>query len=263
MTFTQFFIRDDDVGELTPELVAFMDVFAARKMPVSYQIIPSLLTAECASDLRERKQAAPALFEFSQHGLTHEMTVGGRTVYYEFGPERGYAEQLSIIREGQELLRAKLGDDFSQEVFTPPQHKYDLATLRALRSSGVKVLSASCYMGRKHRAVYAVGRALSWTRLGRSGISYHGRVRRDEPLLELSISVPADNGSSRMATPDQVMAEIEKARRHASVVGLMFHHAVYRTADDLRFLSELAGRLMQMPKAEFLSIGEIASRSAN
>lgn len=259
MPATQFFIRDDDVGALTPALSAFMDIFAARELPVSYQIIPSLFTDECAQELRERKRQAPALFEFSQHGLNHEMMVRGRTVYYEFGPERNYDEQLSAIRSGRHLLDSKLGDAFSREVFTPPQHKYDKNTLQALRSLGVKVLSASCYVGWKHRAVYSIGRAFKWTRLGRSGISYHGNVRRDEPLLEISISVPIDNGTRRMSTPGKVIEEIERARRHVDVIGLMFHHAVYKTSEDHEFLSELAERLRRMPGVAFSSIGEIAS----
>ena len=238
-----------------------MDIFVPLELPVSYQIIPSLLTAECAQNLRERKRAAPALFEFSQHGLRHEMVVRGRTVYYEFGPERTYDEQLSIIRDGRDLLQSKLGEAFNPDIFTPPQHKYDGNTLQALRELGVKVLSASCYTAWKHRAVYSVGRALKWTRLGRSGISYHGSVRRDEPLFELSISVPVDNGTRRMNAPNQVMEAIEEARRHVDVVGLMFHHSVYRTSEDHQFLSELAGRLSRLPEAEFSLIGEIASRS--
>ena len=97
MAKTQFFIRDDDVGALTPELVAFMDLFARQRLPVSYQIIPDLLTKACAESLVERKRGAPGLFEFSQHGLTHQMIVGGESVNYEFGPERSYDEQLSLI----------------------------------------------------------------------------------------------------------------------------------------------------------------------
>ncbi|MET3528141.1 DUF2334 domain-containing protein [Phenylobacterium koreense] len=259
---TRIFLRDDDVGALTPALTGFMDIFAQRNLPVSYQIIPAALTEDCAEHLKFRRERAAGLFEFCQHGLTHEMTVGGRRVFYEFGPERSYQEQLEIIQAGQAILRERLAAHFNSSIFTPPQHKYDYNTLVALKASGVRVLSASSYASRGHRIVYGVGGLLGRTRLGRSGISYHGRTRRDVGLAELSIAVPVDNGSVRMKTAGAVLAAIGLARRRMSVVGLMFHHNAYPEREDRLFLAELADGLGSLHDVSFHLLGDIAREHA-
>ena len=76
----RIFIRDDDVGGLTPEFRRFFQVFFERELPVSYQIIPEQLTAECAEFLLHRRQRRPELVEFGQHGLRHQMIVRGKVV---------------------------------------------------------------------------------------------------------------------------------------------------------------------------------------
>lgn len=253
----RIFLRDDDVGALTPSLRRFAATFEERGLPVSYQIIPRLLTDECARFLRDAKRRAPKLLELSQHGLAHEMNVGGRKVYYEFGPERSYDEQLEDIRAGRGILEDKLADDFEGLVFTPPQHKYDRSTLRALENVGVRVLSASCYSGWAHRAIYRAGRTLGLSSIGRRGISYHGQVRPDADLLELSISVVVDDGSTHRERADQVLREIRKACAQSPVVGLMFHHEVYQCDGDAAFLTHLADGLAAMRGGEFSLLSDI------
>lgn len=256
---TRFFVRDDDVGSLTPALRAFIDTFATRGLPVSYQIIPAELTNDCAQYIADQRGRSPTLFEFAQHGLTHKMTVGGREVRYEFGPERSYQEQLQVIQAGQAILRDLLGPHFNPHVFTPPQHKYNRDTLKALKAAGVKVLSASNYAASaRHRVIYALGGTLGMSSIGRNGISYHGRVRPDSELLELSISVGADNGSERVPTTSEVIAAVEAARRRTPLVGLMLHHMAYSSEADQEFLAELADRLQAMPNASFHLLGDLA-----
>lgn len=254
----RIFLRDDDVGTLTPELERFVDIFNKRQLPVSYQVIPTQLDASCAAYLRARRASAPKLIEYGQHGLTHEMIVNGKRVFYEFGPERSYDEQLAIIREGQQILRDQLGSDFDAHVFTPPQHKYDRNTLKALAASGVQVLSASNYPDPGHRAAYAFGRLMGWSSIGKAGISYHGQTRADSGLKEISIAVPVDNGSRRMTHANDVIASIEKARRYTAVVGLMFHHNAYGAAADRAFLNEVADLLVHVPNASFHLLSDLS-----
>lgn len=256
---TRLFLRDDDVGELTPALTGFLDTFGVRGLPVSYQIIPVALTTNCARDIADRREADPDLFEFAQHGLTHGMTIRGREVNYEFGPERSYEEQLKVIQSGQALLRELMGRHFNQDVFTPPQHKYNRSTLLALKAAGVKVLSASNYAtSARHRIAYGIGRAAGMSSIGRNGISYHGRVRPDCQLLELSISVGVDDGSVHRSTVDEVMAAIEAARARTPLVGLMFHHQAYSGRADQQFLADLADSLKALPDVSFHLIGDLA-----
>ncbi len=258
----KLFIRDDDVGALNRPLEYFLETFSARNLPVSYQIIPRALTEDCAASLRGRRAGRPDLYEFAQHGLTHEMTVKGRQVFYEFGPERSYEQQLEVIRAGQALLRERLGDDFTQEVFTPPRHRYNRDTLKALKASGVTILSSSVYPGLAHQIAYGLGRSVSLTNLGRPGVPYHGRVRPDCGLFELSISVPVDDGSRSMATPQEVVSKIEKAARSTDLVGLMFHHNVYDSDQGRTFLAALADRLAALEGVSFHLLSQLRDHAA-
>jgi predicted deacetylase len=253
----RIFLRDDDVGAPTDALRAFVEIFAAQRLPVSYQVIPQALTPECAEFLQAEHKKAPELFEFGQHGLSHEMMVNGRREFYEFGPERGYDEQLQVILAGREILRQQLGEAFGGEVFTPPRHRYDRNTLKALRAAGVTILSASSYPDLRHRVAYRLGRAMGLSNLGRPGVPYHGAVRPDCGLFELSISVPVDDGVRTGASAADVMEMIAKASRTTSTIGLMFHHHAYASAADQAFLRELAGRLTATPNVSFHRLSEL------
>ncbi|MBT9471356.1 MAG: DUF2334 domain-containing protein [Pseudomonadota bacterium] len=253
----RIFIRDDDVGAPTAALRGFVEAFARNQIPVSYQIIPKALTPECVQFLRAEKAKTPELFEFGQHGLTHEMTVNGRRMFYEFGPERSYEEQLEVIRAGREILQEQLGADFNGEVFTPPRHRYDRNTLKALRAVGVTILSASSYPGLQHRIAYGVGRAFGLSNLGRPGVPYHGAIRPDSGLFELSISVAVDNGERNQATPSDIIEMIARARRVMPTIGLMFHHHAYESPQDQAFLRELASRLTSLPGVSFHRMAQL------
>ncbi len=253
------FIRDDDVGELTNSLRGFLAAFLKRDIPVSYQIIPERLTAECASFLLGQSANHPGLIEFGQHGLRHEMMVRGRREFYEFGPERSYDEQRADIRAGKDILRDRLGARSAATVFTPPRHRYDRNTLNALKAEGFSVLSSSAYTDLPHRAAYAVGRALSLTNLGRGGVARHGRVRPDCGLLELSIAIGADDGSKITRSVDSILASVERARRHTGVIGIMFHHRLYGSAAGQSFLETLVDRLAAMSDVKFQGVGALAA----
>lgn len=258
----QIFIRDDDVGGLTPQLQSFVETFASHEIPVSYQVIPTVLTPECAEFLRRKHDQAPHLFEFGQHGLAHEMVVRGRRVFYEFGPERSFEEQICAIADGQAILCKCLGSAFDGSVFTPPRHRYDRNTLAALAQTGVQVLSASNYATFPHRVAYAMGRSLRLTNLGRPGVSYHGRVRPDCGLLELSIAVAVDNGSRMPVTAAAILDQVIAASHHVSPVGLMFHHNAYRSEADQVFLAELASGLRALPDVSFHSLTDLRKQMA-
>ncbi len=255
---TTIFLRDDDVGALTPELAQFAEVFEQAGLPVSYQIIPAKLTGECAAFLRERRAAHPMLFEFGQHGLTHQVTIGGIEHNHEFGPETAYVEQARLIGEGRAILDARLGEAWDGALFTPPQHKFDRNTLRALAANGFTTMSASAYVTRKHRIAYALGRAFGRTTLRGSGVTRHGGVRPEAPLAEVSIAVAVDEGRPVDRQLDGVMAEIAAARRVTPWVGLMFHHQAWPGDGKRRWLEGLAARLNTLGDIRFATIGAVA-----
>jgi hypothetical protein len=255
---TTIFLRDDDAGGLTPELTQFAAVFEAASLPVSYQIIPDKLTDECAAWIKARKAAAPALYEFGQHGMTHHTMVGGVLKNHEFGPERGYDEQRDLIEQGRAILDAKVSGAWNRDLFTPPQHKFTRDTLRALAASGYKLLSGASYTDPVRRAAYVIGRLLGRTTIKGGGVSWHGRTRPEAPLTELSIGVAVDEGSPLDRDLDAVMADVARARRQTPWVGLMFHHQAWPGESKRMWLEALAARLKALDGVRFATLGEIA-----
>lgn len=250
------------MDDLTPALDSFTALMAERKLPVSYQIIPEPFTPACAEHMLTLRAAGGGRVEFGQHGLRHHMVLRGKRVNFEFGPQRSYDEQLADIQAGRVLLRERLGDESAGAVFTPPRHRYDRNTLKALKAAGFSVLSASSYAGLKHRLAYSVGRSLGLSNIGPPGVPWHGRVRPDCGLFEASIAVAVDNGAEPMGPVDAVVQAVQAAARHTGDVGLMFHHMVYASPERRDFLVQLLDRLQALPGASFHTIGEVRALNA-
>jgi hypothetical protein len=248
---TRCFVRNDDVDALTDELKAFAETFMSREIPVSYQIIPARLTDACADYLLALERARPDLNEFGQHGLSHQMTLRGRTLKREFGPERTFEEQSADIAEGLNILRERLGPGRRIEVFTPPQHKFDRSTAVAAAAAGHRVFSVAYYPTRRHQGAYALGRRLRLGSVLHHGISYHGGFRPEAHIREVSISVAVDNGRRRTCAAAALPAAIEAAASRTEIVGLMFHHAVYSGAEGRAALIAAAEALAQIGPARF------------
>lgn len=259
---TRIFLRDDDVGSWTPALAQFVACFRDHGLPVSYQVIPALLTDEAAGHLQALHAEQPNLCEFGQHGLAHEMTIGGKHLTYEFGLERDLATQRRVIAEGKAIMEAKLGSAFAGTVFTPPRHRFDGNTVRALHAEGFKVLSAAAYTDPLRRLVYGIGRSLRLGTVGNRGIAYHPRLRPEAPLQELSIAVAVDDGAPVRREVSDVLAGITRARQHSNTVGLMFHHQAWASPEGTEFLGCLAKGLQSLPDCEFVLLSSLAQSAA-
>jgi hypothetical protein len=257
----RIFIRDDDVGELTPEFQQFFKLFYERGLPVSYQIIPERFTPECAKFLLKARARRPDLVEFGQHGLRHQMMVRGKLEFFEFGPLRSYDEQFADIAEGRELLRQRLGD-VPIEVFTPPRHRYDRNTTKALANLGFSIFSASSYATPRHRLAYSLAQALKLSSIGARGVPYHGRKRPDGGLYELSIAVAADDGANPTGTPQAVGRAIARACSREDAVGVMFHHQAYRGEAGEKQLRELIQSLDLIDGAGFHTMSDLLKAGA-
>jgi hypothetical protein len=249
---TTAFFRADDVGEWTEELDAVTALFVELEVPVNYQVIPVRLDEASAARLRDLHARHPSLVHLNQHGYRHEQVIGGEHRWSEFAGGRPYEEQRADIAAGKELLAKLLGDAAELDVFTPPQHKYDRETLRALADEDFRIVSASYRPDLGARAGYAVGSALGRTTVLGRAVSQHGRVRTDVPLLELSVSVLLDDAVRVSGGVDRWLTAFEEARSRTDAVGLMLHHAVY---DDVASLGELVLRLRERPDVEFVAMG--------
>lgn len=242
---TTIFIRDDDIGAWTPAAATFVEAFRSRSIPVSYQVIPARLTEECADRLRTIKAEASHLIELGQHGLEHQMLVGGKHVGHEFGHERDYATQRAAIRKGREIMSTMLGTAFDGRMFTPPRHRFNRDTVIAAADEGFDIFSAAAYSDGPRRTVYRVGRALGLSNIANRGISYHPGMRPEARIHELSIAVAVDDGPPRSRDVDEVMAEIARASVRSPIVGLMFHHEAWHSPSGAQFLGDFADRLRE------------------
>ena len=257
---TRLFLRNDDVGALTDVLRYFVETFVTLQVPVSYQIIPSHLTEECAGWLRARWLEYPGLIEFGQHGLEHQMIVRGRHLLREFGPERSLADQMRIVDEGRRRLKEMMGDDVPIPVFTPPQHKYDRNTIKAIASAGYRILSAAAYPSHHHQLAYRIGRALGWSSIKHHGISRHLQMRPEAPLYEISIAVTVDDGRS-ICTPGKALSRaVARAADRSDVVGLMFHHDIY--GGQLQELDAIASAVAALGSERYVLLSRLAPGGA-
>jgi hypothetical protein len=134
----EVFFRDDDAGWGDDRLLALIDRFAERKLPLDLAVIPAELSARLASALLERDVG------LHQHGYSHaNHEVEGRKC--EYGASRRADLQRADILRGREVLTEFLGarlDPF----FTPPWNRCTRDTAAALSELGFALLS------REHRA---------------------------------------------------------------------------------------------------------------
>jgi hypothetical protein len=260
---TQVFFRDDDVGANSESLHAVVELLIAEGVPCNYQIVPALLERETADYLREHRARHPDLVALNQHGHRHKR-VSSIDNWAEFGGGSSYTDQHAEIAAGRQILAAALEGDFGSDVFTPPCHKFDAATLRALRDVGVRVLSAGVRTRGVVRLHYALGRALGSAFLFGVKVSHHGRPLPGTGLVELSAAIDVDEDLDRNEVPieksvDCLTREFERARAQYPIVGVMLHHARYTQTRKLDTLRQFVLKLKADSSLEFRTLESLAA----
>lgn len=261
---TAVFFRDDDVGACSGALRSVVELLLAEGVPCNYQIVPALLEPQTAEYLRAQRARHPGLIELNQHGHRHRGVSGGQADWAEFGGGRSEDEQRREIRAGRETLQRLLAGDFGASIFTPPCHKFDAATLRALGSLGVAVLSAGVRTGALARIHYGVGRALGRAFLFGQKVSHHGGRIPGFELAELSVAIDVDEDLDRRGarlekTAAQLASEFECARRLHPIVGVMLHHETYQSARKLDTLRQFIRNSKRDPSVGFRTLEALAA----
>jgi hypothetical protein len=221
-----FFFRDDDAGWRDDRLMAMLDVFAARAVPIDLAAIPVDMTPALASALLERAERTQPL-GLHQHGYAHRShETEGRKC--EFGPARPFAAQLADIGAGRRRLHELLGPSL-EPAFTPPWNRCTEATGAALVELGIAVLS------RDRTAV-----ALDLDGLRELPVQVDWLAKRKGVAL------------ARDAVGEQLAARaIEPAP-----LGVMLHHAEMDAA-DLTAVSELLDLICAHERARCLSMAAV------
>jgi hypothetical protein len=261
---TTVFFRDDDIGELNAPVRTLVELLLEERVPCNYLVIPRYLNAEAAAYMRGKRRANPGLIELNQHGYLHEQIINGAHDYSEFAGGRPYEEQRQAIAEGKRVLEEMLGDDFGPDVFTPPCHKYDTNTLRALAACGFSVFSAGVKADRAARAYYDLGRALKKVILFGQRVSYHGAKDPETGMVDLSTSINIDEDFDRAGNRilkrfDDLVLEWERAKSCYPIVGVLLHHGQYETSEKADTLRKLVRHIKADASVELKTIEQIAS----
>lgn len=220
-----FFFRDDDVGWNDRRLLALLESFTARELPIDLAVIPAELDRSLARTLSDA--AAAGSVSLHQHGFAHvNHETAGRK--YEFGPSRTRAQQQRDIAEGWRRLCDLLGPSVDP-IFTPPWNRCTEATGQCLAALGFQVLS------REDRAtplnvhgVHELPVRVDW-------FAHHKRVRLNRREL------------------GRLLAEATRGR---GPVGIMFHHAIM-DRDERIAVAEMLDVLKDHEQARAWSMIEI------
>ena len=216
-----FFFRDDDAGWATGRLLSLVDLFRDYTVPLDLAVIPAALDPALAARLDRRRERAPGLLAFHQHGFSHaNHEPTGRPC--EFGQHRPASAQREDIAAGARRLRALLGG--TVPIFTPPWNRCTRTTGRCLVELGVRALvrdSSACRLdleGLQELEVHIdwqrtgrqdIGRLLETaSRRGPTGIMLHhallGRHELDDVARLLALLAAHENarcvGLSRLVT---------------------------------------------------------------
>jgi peptidoglycan/xylan/chitin deacetylase (PgdA/CDA1 family) len=133
------FFRDDDAGWRRDRLLALLDLFAERALPVDVAVIPAALDRRPAAELAGRAAAPGVRLGLHQHGFAHiNHEPDGRK--FEFGPSRSRAAQRRDIEAGADRLAQLLGERVDP-IFTPPWNRCTTDTGRCLLELGFRALS--------------------------------------------------------------------------------------------------------------------------
>lgn len=262
MAETLVFFRADDVGEMTEPLQGVLSTLIDAKVPCHYQVVPRYLDSSAAETLRKIQSEHPGLVFLHQHGLDHFQIIDGEQVNSEFGGGRPFEEQLAVIREGRDALQRDLGESFSPDMFTPPCHKYDDETLRALGDLGFSILSAGIRTDLPSLVYYAIGRLLGRVSFLGKRVSYNLRRTPDVRLCEISCSIDVHedidpNGGRIDKTVDMLWDEFQSFRRRLPAVGIMLHHQACDTPEKQTALKLLVDRLHSDSTVRILNMYEV------
>ncbi len=219
MDTIKVFFRNDDVFDADKKFMTLSRIFIKKKIPIHHAVIPGKLTEESAKRLRWIKEENPELIEYGQHGYIHK-NYGSEMIKFEFFG-RIYEKQREEIERGKEIMENFFKRDFIP-AFTPPYHKYDENTLKAVDILGFKIFSA------KKPAKFD---------MKKYGFSF------------VPVSLCLENSNIR-----DVIAKFILLRETMPVIGIYMHHHVF-DADGFKNLAIFLKYLLKTG-AEFLRLSE-------
>ncbi len=223
------YFRDDDGGWADDRLLPLLDLFDSLCVPIDLAVIPMALTAELASQLRQRIETHRQVLGLHQHGYAHfnHQSSGRRC---EFGDQRLFLQQYADIAAGRQLLKDAFGP-YSEPIFTPPWNRCTQETVAALNELGFRALS---------RDISAKPLATGKLSEIPVHVDWSGKFRRAERY------------------PFPLGKHIAEAIQQSAQVGIMLHHQ-RMDGVERQLLAALLKVLSSHPKVNLALMNEILS----
>ncbi len=254
------YFRNDDVNELSSELIAISELLWEANVPVIHTVEPGNVTDECVAWLLEMKAKHGRLLEIMQHGYDHTKHDKG-----EFGGSRGYDEQHADLKRGMAIMDERFGDQWFRCV-NFPFGPYNRDTLRAVDDLGFLVFNGHFNPRPSRRMFYKVGHALRRGQIKDKHISYHlGHYPGVKAFpIDMVITYIAKytgaygSQSCDFHDLDFLMQRFEAARRHINVIGWLLHHRYHHTEAGVAIVRDSIDEMRRrLPEIEFWNFEEI------
>lgn len=254
------FFRNDDVNELTPELIAVSEIFFAAGIPIIHAVEPGNLTDACVDWLIEKKLQHGRLLEIMQHGYNHTKHQSG-----EFGGTRSYREQYDDLRRGREIMERRFGEHWYPAV-NFPYGPYNQATIRAVDDLGYAIFNGHYNPRLSRRLFYVIGRILHKGQLLNRHISHHLEIYPGTHTFTIDMAISyiehyrGNYGSSDCDwySLDALMDRYEATKRHINVIGWLLHHRYHQTPASLKLVQDSIDAMRRRdPAIEFWNFEEI------
>lgn len=136
------FLRDDDVYDVSKNLLILEKILRKNNIPIAYSVIPKRLKKKCSIFLIKNKLKFPKRIDILQHGCAHTNMSENPASKFEFDRTVSYKKQKQDIQEGKKIMDSVFADQHTSS-FVPPFHKYDLKTLTILEGLGFQAFSAN------------------------------------------------------------------------------------------------------------------------
>lgn len=254
------FFRNDDVNELTPELIAISELLFAEGIPIIHAVEPGNVTDACVDWLLEKKARHGRLLEIMQHGYNHTKHFSG-----EFGGKRAYQEQYDDLRRGREIMNRRFGDRWFPAV-NFPYGPYNQATIRAVDDLGYTVFNGHYNPRLSRRLFYLIGRLLGRGQIMNRHISHHLEIYPGTHVFTIDMAISyidrylGNYGSNQCEWFDTpaLMQRFAAAKRHIHVIGWLLHHRYHSTPASLKLVKDTITAMRQSdPGIEFWNFEEI------
>lgn len=254
------FFRNDDVNELSPELIRLSEVFFEAQIPIIHAVEPGNVTDECVEWLLAMKKKHGRLLEIMQHGYNHVKHNSG-----EFGGKRSFKEQYDDLQRGMAIMDDRFGDNWFRAV-NFPYGPYNQATIRAVDTLGFVVFNGHYNPRFSRRLFYAIGQLLGKGQIFRRHVSHHLRTYPDTNTFTIDMAIIYNSdfyghyGSHDCEWEElnDLMALFNAAQQQINVIGWLLHHRYHQETESLDLVRQtIQGMKARVPDIEFWNFEEI------